>query len=197
MTVLKLSSLKTNNSFVLEKVNLRFNHLPDKNPIFVLDCYAGKGVLWGAIQKKSDKTINVLSIDKIKHNNVDIHCDNLKVLAGINLSRFDVIDLDAYGCPFAQMQILFKRNYCGHVFVTYIQSGMGNLPTGILLQSGFTREMLAKAQTIFTSKPLQVLEQYLSANGIESYSIISLDRKHYLYFNTLSNVKGDPNEQDL
>lgn len=190
---LKLSSHKTNNSYLEAKVTLRLNNLPDKKEILVLDAYAGKGKIWKLVKKRSDKKIRVLSIDKEPHPNVDIVCDNLKVLAGIALDKFDVIDLDAYGVPFAQMQILFNHKYSGTVFVTYIQSLYGNLPHGILKQAGFTKSMLDKCQTIFTKKPLEVLEQYLMSNKIKHYSIKSLDRKHYLCF-TVSNSKGDSNE---
>lgn len=164
------------------KVSLRLNNLPEKDNICVLDAYAGKGLIWNAIKKRTDKSIKVLQVDKVDHPNVDITTDNLKVLSGINLSRFDIIDLDAYGCPFAQLQILFNHNYAGKVFVTYIQTHHGALPHGILKQSGFTKEMIRKSQTLFTSNPLSVMEQFLSNNGISSYKIKYLDRKHYMCF---------------
>ena len=145
------------------KVTLRLNHLPEKNEIIVLDAFAGKGTIWNLVQKRTDKKIRTLAIDKNYYDNIDIVCDNLKVLAGIDLGRFDIVDLDAYGIPFAQMQLLFKNKYQGIVFVTFIQSFYGNLPTAILMQSGFTPEMIRKARTLFSKKPLEVLETYLLA----------------------------------
>ena len=175
------------------KVTLRLNHLPEKNEIIVLDAFAGKGTIWNMVQKRTDKKIRTLAIDKNYYDNIDIVCDNLKVIAGIDLGRFDIVDLDAYGIPFAQLQLLFKKKYQGIVFVTFIQSFYGNLPTGILMQSGFTPEMIRKARTLFTKKPLEVLETYLLSNKIENYSIKSLDRKHYLCFDT-TKIKGAKNE---
>lgn len=186
-----MNNHKTNNSLPNAKIKLRLDHLPNKKEISVLDCYGGDGVIWSGVKKQTDKQIRVLSIDKQEYKSVDIVCDNLKVLAGIDLSKFDVVDLDAYGCPFAQMQTLFRRGFVGEVFVTYIQTGMGNLPTGILLQAGFSKEMLKKAQTIFTRKPMMVLDTYLSNQGITSYDEISLDRKHYLHFTVSQIDKGD------
>ena len=188
-----MNSRKTNNSYLEAKVTLRLNNLPDKKDITVLDAYCGTGRIWRNVKERSNKQIKILSIDKNPHKNVDIICDNLKVLSGIDLNGFDIVDLDAYGCPFAQMQLLFNHGYNGVVFITYIQSYYGNLPYGILKQAGFTKEMLAKAQTIFTKKPLDILDIYLHANNITKYSIKSLDRKHYLCF-TVTNSKGDSNE---
>ena len=88
------------------KVTLRLNHLPEKKEITVLDAFAGKGTIWNMVQKRTDKKIRTLAIDKNYYDNIDIVCNNLKVLAGIDLGRFDIVDLDAYGIPFAQMQLL-------------------------------------------------------------------------------------------
>jgi hypothetical protein len=188
----KSSNLKTNNSHLQIKVSLRIDNLPDHDPLYVLDAYAGKGHIWNSIKKQETRDIRVLQIDKVDHPNVDIVTDNLKVLAGINLSRFHVIDLDAYGCPFAQLQVLFNHGYAGTVFVTYIQTHHGALPHGILKQSGFTKEMIRKSQTLFTSNPLSVMEQFLSNNGISSYKIKYLDRKHYMCFDVPK--KGGSND---
>ena len=53
--------------------------------------------------------------------------------------------------------------------------------------------MIRKARTLFTKKPLEVLETYLLANNIDHYLIKSLDRKHYLCFDT-TKIKGVNNE---
>ena len=47
------------------------------------------------MQKRTDKKIRTLAIDKNYYDNIDIVCDNLKVLAGIDFGRFDIVDLDA------------------------------------------------------------------------------------------------------
>lgn len=185
----KSRNLKTNNSHLEMKVNLRLNNLPEKDNLCVLDAYAGKGLIWNTVKKRTAKKIKVLQVDRVDHPNVDIATDNLKVLSGINLSRFDIIDLDAYGCPFAQLQILFNHNYVGKVFVTYIQTHQGRLPNGILKQSGFTMEMINKSITLFAKNPMAVMEQYLANNGIFSYSIKYVDRKHYMCFDVPH--KGD------
>jgi hypothetical protein len=63
------------------------------------------------------------------------------------------------------------------------------LPHGILKQSGFTKEMISKSTTLFNKNPMQVMEQYLANNGIFSYSIKYVDRKHYMCFDVPH--KGD------
>lgn len=178
-----MSSLKTNNSHLEAKITLRLNHLPEGNPLYVLDAFCGEGLIWREVVRRSGRDIRILSIDHDQGTAADIVCDNLKVLSGLNLDKYDVIDLDAYGCPFAQMQILFNHKYNGTVFVTYIQTMYGRLPNGILRQAGYTTAMLSKAQTLFSKRPIEVLESYLANHNILSYTIKSLDRKHYLCFN--------------
>ena len=99
---------KTNNSYLAEKINLRLRHLPNKKSIEVLDCFAGKSVIWNRIKSKSNYNINVIGIDKIKYGN-NLNGDNVKYLKGMDLKRFDLIDLDAYGIPFKQLEIIFKK----------------------------------------------------------------------------------------
>jgi len=166
----------------MAKINLRKDNLPEDKELFVLDCYCGNGTIWNRIKKETGKNIKTLSIDILKKSCADIVCDNLKVISGINLDKFNVIDLDAYGIPFAQLQMIIKKKYSGVVFMTVIQTHHGNLPNAILIQSGFTKEMLNKARSLFTKNPIELLEMYLETKNIFNYRIKSLDRKHYLSF---------------
>jgi hypothetical protein len=49
--------------------------------------------------------------------------------------------------------------------------------------------MISKCTTLFYKNPMQVMEQYLANNGIFSYSIKYVDRKHYMCFDVP--YKGD------
>lgn len=101
----------TDNSFLGDKVALRLRHIPIKRILTVLDCYHGIGTIWKNVQEKYSGKISIVKIDKIKKDeSFQLVGDNIKYLNGMDLSRFDVVDLDAYGIPFEQLKSIFKKN---------------------------------------------------------------------------------------
>ena len=179
-----MNNRKTDNSYINEKVKLRLDNLPDKKYIKVLDCYSGDGRIWNNIKTKTDKKIDVMSIDTKSKNRVYIKTDNRKVLISINLDSFDIIDLDAYGVPFDQVEILFNKLYKGIVFITFIQSGFGMLPKRLLYSLGFTKTMINKIPTLFNKNGFDKFCEYLSNKGIKKIQYYQTEdkRKSYIYF---------------
>ena len=179
----KATTKKTDSSHFAEKVGLRLLALPDKKPINVLDCFAGNSYLWKKVKDlRKDLTINVLGIDRKKIDIAVLRGDNRRYLGGMDLNRFDLIDLDAYGIPFEQLDCLFKRKFKGTVVLTYIQSLYGALPMKLLKRLGYTRGMIKKCPTLFYRNGLGKLEEYLAKNGVKKIRLISIRRKHYLSF---------------
>jgi hypothetical protein len=176
-------SKKTDNSYFGEKVSLRIESLPEKETIYVLDCFAGTGKIWNEVKKRSGKNIKVVSIEQ-EHgkNRTALSGSNLKYLNILDLSKYDVIDLDAYGIPYYQLNIIFKRKYKGIVHVTAIQSGMGKLPNGLLKDLGYTENMLKKISSIFNKKGVGKLKNMLYLHGVQSVTGYQFDRKNYFYF---------------
>jgi hypothetical protein len=175
--------MKTDNSYFKEKVQLRIDSLPDKKEIFVLDCFSGTGSIWNEVKKSTKKNIQVLSIEKESgKNSVALVGSNLKYLNILELSKFDIIDLDAYGIPYPQLNILFKRKYKGIVHVTAIQSGMGQLPKGMIKELGYTEQMIKKIHSIFNTKGVEKLKNYLYLHGINNIEGYFINRKNYFYF---------------
>lgn len=182
------NSKKTNNDAALidAKVNLRIRSLPDKKEINVLEAFGGEGLLWEAVKRRApDKEISVLSIDKNNYGRVQLQGDNLKYLASLNLNEFDIIDLDAWGSPVKQLEVIFKRKYSGIVHCTFIQTMQGNLPKELLVANGYTEPMLQKIRSIFVTNGLQKFLNYLGNKGVKTVQIISKNRKNYIWF-TLS-----------
>lgn len=187
-----MNKVQTDNSYFEAKVALRVDHLP-AGPVRVLDCYGGTGRLWAEVQRRlPDRDITTLRIDqKPMRGGVYLQGDNRKFLASLDLGKFNVIDLDAYGVPFDQLDTVFTRIGSGPpagrkwaVFVTYIQSGVGVLPMGMLARLGYPSEMVAKCPTIFYRHGLEKFRAYLSSYGVRQivrYSD-SPGRKHYVYF---------------
>ena len=180
--------IKTDNSYISTKINLRINHLPNKKSIKVLDCFAGRSRIWKEIKERSFKNINVIGIDRITYGST-LKGDNIKYLKGMNLNKYDIIDLDAYGVPFRQLEIIFRKKYKGILFITFIQSIFGRLPVRMLEKIGYTRKMIKKCPTIFNRNGIEKFKQYLAINGIKKIIIINKNNKKYIYISPVTVVK--------
>lgn len=180
-----MSEKKTDNSFLMDKVQMRIANLPEGD-VSVLDCYSGKGIIWAAVQELSSRKIKVLPIDKRPDkDNFHLAGDNIEYLETLDLTKFQVIDLDAYGIPYEQLECLVRRKYKGTVFVTAIQSVMGQMPHGLLEAIGFTKAQIEKCPTLFGKRGWAYLLQWLALIGVKKIRHRSSKRKHYLVF-TLS-----------
>lgn len=173
--------VKTDNSYLADKVGLRVNHLPKAKVTTVLDCFAGNGRIWRAVKRRSKKDIRVLAMEK-REIGFRLPGDNLAWLAEIDLSKFNVIDLDAYGVPYEQLSLLFERGYRGVVFVTFIQSMWGRMPNNLLLDIGFTEEMIEKAPSLCGIRGFQYIMEWLGMKGVETIYRRSHARKYYFCF---------------
>ena len=180
-----MSKHQTDNSYLHEKIKLRRDSLAiiDKDEISVLECFSGDGIIWSNVKKQTSKNIKILRIDKkTDKRGVLLVGDNVKFLKNIDVSVFDIVDLDAYGSPFKQLQILFDKNYKGVVHCTYIQSGMGIIDKKLLQNLGFTSSMIKKCPTLFSKNALDKFLYYLHKMGV--YQIVGcfINRKNYFYF---------------
>jgi hypothetical protein len=173
--------VQTNNSYLADKVALRANHLPP-DPVRVLDCFGGSGLIWTAVQKKTGRRIAVLPIDIIDYGGFYLPGDNRSYLDSIDLSRFNVIDLDAYGIPYEQLASVFGRGFQGVVFVTFIQSVMGCINHGLLRDVGFTNAMIEKAPATLYRRGWEHFQNWLALKGVREIWHRSKHGKHYLAF---------------
>ena len=178
-----MNSVQTDNSFLETKVKLRIDNLP-AGECNVLDCYAGTGLIWRTIKEKTKRQINVLGMDLKEYQGIYLQGDNLKFLASMDISRFNIIDLDAYGVPYEQLKIIFSRKIQTetNVFVTFIQSVFGRLPYGMLQELGYSKSMIQKCPAIFFRNGFEKFKQYLAIRGIGQIKHYSHGEKHYLCF---------------
>ncbi len=172
---------KTNNSFLMNKVNLRLGNLPESPS--VLDCFGGSGAIWKIVERQSGQAIRYIGIDKLDYGlGFYLPGDNMGYLHTMDLNRFNVIDLDAYGVPYKQLAVLFDREYRGRVFVTFIQVVVGEIPHKLLVDVGFTHEMIAACKTLFFKRGWQYFLEWLAQKGVRTIKHRSHARKHYLVF---------------
>lgn len=165
--------------------------LINKSEINVLEAFAGDGFIWDSVRTQTETKINVLRIDeKPDKKGVYLKGNNLKFLRNIDLSNFDIIDLDAYGSPFKQLEIVFDKQYKGFVHCTFIQIAQGGLHDKILTDLGYTESMIKKVKTLLNKNGMKKMEQYLFLKGIREtngfYHKRSAEEKHgtknYFYF---------------
>lgn len=101
---------KTDNSFLQDKIALRINNLPKQDKLKVLDCYAGDNIIWNNIKRIiSNREINILKIEQKSKSGIYLKGDNIKYLKTIKINEFDIIDLDAYGIPYKQLNIILPQ----------------------------------------------------------------------------------------
>lgn len=174
----------TDNSLLDAKVKLRMGHMPS-DPVRVLDCYGGFGVVWKEVKKRSGRQdIERVAID-VEDRPGALRGNNVKWLKSLDLSRYNVIDLDAYGVPFDQMKVLFDRGYSGTVFFTFIQSVMGAIPNKLIYFAGITREMVSACPTLWGQIGWMLWTDWLAKNGVRTIWHHTLNRKHYGGFSLL------------
>jgi hypothetical protein len=174
-----MSKVQTDNSYFKEKVELRIRHLPNKDKIMVLDAFAGNSRIWNKIKSESKKEIKVIGIDKKDTANNSLKGDNVKYLKTLNLEKFDIIDLDAYGIPFDQLQAIFGKINNQTIFVTMIQSMYGGIPLALLKTVGITEVMYKKCPTLFRNKLYTIMQGYLQKNGVKSIYLVNKGDKKY------------------
>jgi len=176
---------KTNNDprNIEAKILLRLNLLPNKNEIKVLYAFSGEGILWNEVKKRTSQKISILSIDKNDYKKVNLKGDNLKFLKGLNLSKYDIIDLDSWGSPSSQLQILANKNYKGVVHCTFIQTMQGRISNNILETYGYNKSMIKKCPTLFCKNALLKIMYFIYVKfGVTKIFLYQCNMKNYFSF---------------
>lgn len=134
----------TENSHLSTKVRVRSAALAriGKQKVNVLDAFAGEGIVWNRMKREHPELdITVLGIEKRKYlNPATIMGDNRKVMRGLDLTQFDLIDLDAFGCPWEQLTICAEQAPLVPVVATHIIVTLGPVPKPLLKAAGIPEE---------------------------------------------------------
>ncbi len=185
-----MKKLKTDNSYLYGKIALRKNAIEQLKKIKVLDCFGGKGIIWEKIKSINKKQcIEVISIEIEKGKNKKaIEGNNLKLLPSLDLKEFNVIDVDAYGSPFKQLDIILNNRTLKQgtiIFVTDIQTMQGAVPHKLLLQDNITRKMIKKIPSLFYKKSFEIMKSYLNKKGITKIDIYRPEKRKKYYTFTI------------
>ena len=185
---------KTDNAHVWLKVAVRREAIAALTDVRVLDCFAGNNVLW-----KEIKPDYYLGLEKVKgKGSRNIHGDNLRLIPSLDLSRYNVIDLDAYGIPGAQL-IALLRNKTLPDNVVVVYTGITNAVSGgqkkMIQAAGVPYEAYRKCPTLWNKKMLDLWYFLLFKIGVEKVNRVVVKEnsyeKHYGYFVLNKNAIND------
>lgn len=160
------NSKSTDNSSVSQKRYLRRRATSHLETLRVLDLFAGKGLLWRDFA--TEKYVAV-EIDESKNQNA-IHTDNRKLIPRIDLSKFNVIDLDSYGVPADQIKLIYdnKTLQDGTVIIyTCISNKVSTIPSTLARYASISRGLYEKAQTLFNGWSTELFFDYLASLGVD------------------------------
>lgn len=134
-------TIKTDNMHEAEKVALRVlavTELGEPRDIHVLDAYHGHGHVWRAVERVLPEGWNVhlFAVDNQARRASTLKVDNVRLLASIDLARFDLIDLDAYGWPVHQLIHCAGRAPDVPVLTTRSTKAISRVPTRVLTDIG-------------------------------------------------------------
>lgn len=164
--------LLTENSHLRTKVRIRVDYLRslETDRVSVLDAFAGEGKVWAEVQKQlPDTNVTYLGIDKKKYARPDIIMgNNQKVMRGLELDKFDLIDLDAFGCPWEQLAICADKAPSTPVVSTCIFVTLAPVPRPLLEVAGIPEEWtteLKAPQALFARWRWDIWENYCARLG--------------------------------
>jgi len=183
MKILNMNNRQTDNSEIKIKLELRRSLVNDN--FLILDCYHGTGELWNTIKK--DYNIKIYGIEKEKGKGNGLYGDNVKILKTLDLSKYNIIDLDAYGIPFDQLYEIFNNPTLSDCIIIYtvIQTAQGGINKKLLDSYGITNNMFKKCSTIFKHHGHRAFLNYLNKNGVNEvseYFVNKKSKKHYGFF---------------
>lgn len=131
----------TDNDHLASKVALRVEavtRLGEPREVRVLDAFHGHGRLWQLTEAglPDGWTVKMFGSDKMNRGTGVLQIDNVRLLNALDLSAFDLIDLDAYGWPEKQLAIVAAKAPDVMVVSTRISRAMGMVPNRILRDLG-------------------------------------------------------------
>lgn len=173
---------KTDNHYLADKVALRCKYSPwlDDRPLRVLDVCGGHGVVWRCVMAETGRKIARHAIDKRTDlSEMHWHGDNLAVIQSVDVSDYDVVDIDAYGTPAEHLMLLSQRQFQGVVFVTMIQEIAGRMPSAVMSAIGLPMAAQTLAPSLIARRGWEYYCEFLSTIGVRSLVHRSKGRKHY------------------
>lgn len=175
-------SAYTDNDGLSSKVALRKKAIERLDKICVLDLFAGENKIWSKI-----KTDSYLGIEKEKGKGKNIYADNRLVIPGLDLSKYTVIDCDAYGIPYEQIQLLYENGTMrsGTVIIYTCISGTLNRLSVRMLKDYGLQEEYKRSRVLYNPYSSDMFHAMLHTHGVNKvfcYKNKKTMEKEYGYF---------------
>lgn len=176
-----MKSRQTDSSHLEAKVQIRIASLSKDGKIRILNLFSGANVIWNTVISRTMRDIEVTNIDT-KDIHGSIKADNRKVIPGLDLSIFQVIDCDSYGDPYEQLCLLFSNPTLAIgmiIHFTFIRISLSHSRYGILDHIGISRTMASKMPSLFSRLEYQSFIEFLRKNGVEKVFEITIEHEKY------------------
>jgi|OpeIllAssembly_1097287.scaffolds.fasta_scaffold87307_1 hypothetical protein len=150
--------------------------LGEPRPIRVMDAYHGHGFLWGEARKAlPDWEISLYRTDKDQKKAGTLKVDNVRLLKSLDLSKFDLFDLDAYGWPAAQIKTVARKAPGKMVLSTRNTMGIGQIPKVVLNDLGSFLPPGTPGSLIQNAIADEIWEAWLYQLGYRTSRLLRLD----------------------
>lgn len=174
--------IKTDNKSIYDKIFIRKQAIQGIEHVRVLDLFAGRNVLWNNIT-----TEYYFGVDAEKDKGNNLVADSHAVFDSLDLSEFNVIDVDSYGISFDIYRKLFQRKDLqdGTIIIyTAITNEFTKIRNEAKDEFGFT-SFYDKAPSLFNACAIEFFYEMLAKYGIREvnyYEIRDHFKKHCGYF---------------
>lgn len=173
---------KTDNKSIYDKIFIRKQAIQGIEHVKVLDLFAGRNVLWNNIP-----TEYYFGIDAQNGKGKNLVADSHTVFDALDLSRFNVIDVDSYGISFDIYKKILQRKdlQSGTVIIyTAITNEFTKIRNEAKEEFGF-KNFYDKAPSLFNARAIEFFYEMLAIYEIREvnyYEIRDRFKKHYGYF---------------
>jgi hypothetical protein len=175
-------SAYTDNDGIKKKVWLRKQAISGLNRVSVLDLFAGDNLIWSQIETERYYGVEA---EKGKGNN--LYIDNRKVIPILDLSDFTVIDCDAYGVPYEQIELLFENPTLqkGTIIIFTCITGVLNKICNRAREDYGIYEMYKRTRVLFNRYTDEMFFSMLHSHGVQKvtmYETTKQMKKRYGFF---------------
>jgi hypothetical protein len=177
----------TENTFIADKVHLRNLFMPGGEVVNVLDAFSADGLIWKALVKMNPRTdFRIARIDQARNKKgFYVRSENMRFLRSTDLDAYDVIDLDHYGIPFHQLELVLQHHFLHKVVVFASLNLVGIMPLHIRMLEllGYSRNMIDTSRYLCSTNVEKKILGYLNMRGVKEVNKISFNNKtgYHLY----------------
>jgi hypothetical protein len=170
----KFKGKKTNNAKITAKKDIRLEVLSFFDCASVLEVFCGSGEMYRYVWSSAQ---NYIGIDKNKYfdERKTICGDAEKIIRKVDLSEFNIFDIDAYGSPYEIADYITlnipQSDKLAFIFTDGVEMDlrMGRICKGIRAMTGLDGHVLKKANLIhcdLIKKTIETIEQRLKMRVI-------------------------------